>query len=210
MSARKTNTKASKLVDTFDNEDSISPSPSSNVEQNPFSFKQFINNPAKELTPEPPPPLPIRSKPTPVQLTDALADTLADNAIKKTNEKNPFSFKHFISSPAPEPVPQSTSLACNVSFSPPTPSDTFLPPPPDFTPAQTSSTLVPNNCQQLPDFINESLLIKKTDDLLPIHQQISSYFDLETNLNDDSKIHLLYDNIFDNQVYYFLRFSSRY
>lgn len=196
MSARKTN-KASKLVDTFDNEDSTSPS-SSNVEQNPFSFKQFINNPAKELTPEPPPPLPTRSKPTSVKLTDALADTLADNAIKKTNEKNPFSFKHFISSPAPVPVPQSTSLtnylACDVSFSPPTPSATFLPSPPDFTPAQTSSTLVPENCQKLPDFINESLLIKKTDDVLPIHQHISSYFDLETNLNDDSKIHLLYNN----------------
>ncbi len=188
MSARKSNYKSSKVKDNFGDEESP-PSPPSNVEQNPFSFKQFISNPTKELTPE----LPLSSKatkikpiatPIPVELTDALADALADQTIKKSNEKNPFSFKHFISSAEPTvaippPPPQST-LVCDVSFSPPTPSANFLPSHSDFI---TAPEHLIDNCQALPDFINESLL-KKIDESTINNNQIPSYFDLETNLNE--------------------------
>ncbi len=152
-------------------------------EQNPFSFKKFINNPIIQSPDLNLPELAVKNN---KQKTNQIPEQLADSKMPSI-KTNPFSFKNFIAS---EPPPPNT-LTCDVpSMSPP--DSIFLPSPPDFL-LKTANNLT-NDCAALPDFINESTLnshMKNND--LPRKNSISkvahmpSYFDLETTLSEDDR-----------------------
>ncbi len=163
---------------TFNGDDSGENPERSSQEQNPFSFKKFINNPTKtpDLNPEPVTSIGPRSKQNPELQTDSKVPS---------SKNNPFSFKHFITSEQPQ-----STLTCDVLAISPPDSSNFLPSPPDFY-LKTANNLT-NDCAGLPDFINESLLNNPTDSSdLPRKNSITraahvpSYFDLETSLNEE-------------------------
>lgn len=183
MTSQKTGYKPSATRDdSFGDDDDDDINTQALEEKNPFSFKKFINTPTQQITNDQ-----NRPKPKPPTLPDI--DSTSNLTQDSKNDKNPFSFKHFIVPEGSNDLPVTNNLTCDVSFSPPTPSS-FLPSPPDFRPDHKTNVNL-SECQVLPDFLNESLLkdVAEVEEVAKATRKLSlempSYFDLESNLNDD-------------------------